>query len=241
MRCNGSNWAVFSPGSWDGFRNDVWALWAGVIMRLEHHLVGGYVRYISPHIIIIKVYAVHLKRQTLSNLTCCTMSVHWQVKMSRPFLAGKSIVLCCCEGGQNESKNQLKKCPCVHVWVNSQNSQLTDFNHYTYLLLKFSYSWRDYDNILSDGFVIRIWNSRVQMLGLLIVLHCCLEIGVNFSFFLIGFIWAIKIHVFHPCIVFLYYRWTHQDRHWTRESLITIDASLYQAVWHLVTPRTIVE
>ena len=53
MRCNGSNWAVYSPGSWDGFRNDAWALWAGVIMRLEHHLVGGYVRYISPHIIII--------------------------------------------------------------------------------------------------------------------------------------------------------------------------------------------
>ena len=53
MRCNGSNWAVYSPGSWDGFRNDLWALWAGVIMRLEHHLVGGYVRYISPHIIIL--------------------------------------------------------------------------------------------------------------------------------------------------------------------------------------------
>ena len=50
MRCNGSNWAVYSPGSWDGFRNDVWA---GVIMRLEHHLVGGNVRYISPYIIII--------------------------------------------------------------------------------------------------------------------------------------------------------------------------------------------
>ena len=53
MRCNGSNWAVYSPGSRDGFTNDWWALWAGVIMRLEHHLVGGYVRYISPHIIII--------------------------------------------------------------------------------------------------------------------------------------------------------------------------------------------
>ena len=54
--CNGSNWAVYSPGSWDGFRNDLWALWAlwaGVIMRLEHHLVGGYVRYISPYIIIL--------------------------------------------------------------------------------------------------------------------------------------------------------------------------------------------
>ena len=24
-------------------------------MRLEHHLVGGYVRYISPHIIIIMI------------------------------------------------------------------------------------------------------------------------------------------------------------------------------------------
>ena len=53
MRCNGSNWAVYFPGSWDGFRNDLWALWAGVIMPLEHHLVGGYVRYISPYIIII--------------------------------------------------------------------------------------------------------------------------------------------------------------------------------------------
>ena len=30
-------------------------------MRLEHHLVGGYVRYISPHIIIIiKVYLFYL-------------------------------------------------------------------------------------------------------------------------------------------------------------------------------------
>ena len=27
-------------------------------MRLEHHLVGGYVRYISPHIIIIIIMFV---------------------------------------------------------------------------------------------------------------------------------------------------------------------------------------
>ena len=27
---NGSNWAVYSPGSWDGFRNVLWARWAGV-------------------------------------------------------------------------------------------------------------------------------------------------------------------------------------------------------------------
>ena len=25
-------------------------------MRLEHHLVGGYVRYISPHIILLLLY-----------------------------------------------------------------------------------------------------------------------------------------------------------------------------------------
>ena len=30
----------------------------GVIMRLEHHLVGGYVRYISPHILIIIIIVV---------------------------------------------------------------------------------------------------------------------------------------------------------------------------------------
>ena len=28
-------------------------------MRLEHHLVGGYVRYISPHIIIIIINTMH--------------------------------------------------------------------------------------------------------------------------------------------------------------------------------------
>ena len=32
MRWNGSNWAVYSPGSWDNFRNDLWARWAGVLM-----------------------------------------------------------------------------------------------------------------------------------------------------------------------------------------------------------------
>ena len=29
-------------------------------MRLEHHLVGGYVRYISPHIIIIITSDLHV-------------------------------------------------------------------------------------------------------------------------------------------------------------------------------------
>ena len=32
MRRNGSNWSVYSPGSCDGFRNDLCAWWAGVIM-----------------------------------------------------------------------------------------------------------------------------------------------------------------------------------------------------------------
>ena len=81
MRCNGSNWAVYSPGSWDGFRNDVWALWAGVIMRLEHHLVGGYVRYISPHIIIIIIW---LNLLTWSILVCTgnqtKMAAAWSYK-----------------------------------------------------------------------------------------------------------------------------------------------------------------
>ena len=83
MRCNGSNWAVYSPGSWDGFRNDVWALWAGVIMRLEHHLVGGYVRYISPYIIIITM--IHLLDQRNSSLSFHTPSppdTRWNIQIS---------------------------------------------------------------------------------------------------------------------------------------------------------------
>ena len=46
---------------------DVWALWAGVIMRLEHHLVGGYVRYVSPYIIII----IRLESQWWLDLSHC--------------------------------------------------------------------------------------------------------------------------------------------------------------------------
>ena len=30
-------------------------------MRLEHHLVGGYVRYISPYIIIIIICVIKLR------------------------------------------------------------------------------------------------------------------------------------------------------------------------------------
>ena len=32
-------------------------------MRLEHHIVGGYVRYISPHIIILLIWGVILDSQ----------------------------------------------------------------------------------------------------------------------------------------------------------------------------------
>ena len=39
------------------------SLWAGVIMRLEHHLVGGYMRYISLYIIIIIIKEANEKRK----------------------------------------------------------------------------------------------------------------------------------------------------------------------------------
>ena len=34
-------------------------------MRLEHHLVGGYVRYISPHIIIIIIIIIIIKTNVI--------------------------------------------------------------------------------------------------------------------------------------------------------------------------------
>ena len=55
-------------------------------MRLEHHLVGGYVRYISPYIIIIINHRSstlqHLHIQTKSIITAQTWS-HGQFDLSR--------------------------------------------------------------------------------------------------------------------------------------------------------------
>ena len=52
-------------------------------MSLEHHLVGGYVRYISPHIIIIIIikekisltsHLTTLSQQTFTHYSDCTNS-----------------------------------------------------------------------------------------------------------------------------------------------------------------------
>ena len=51
-------------------------------MRLEHHLVGGYVRYISPHIIIIikLSFQSSLKNVCVSMMiSCITLSEAWPV------------------------------------------------------------------------------------------------------------------------------------------------------------------
>ena len=39
-------------------------------MRLEHHLVGGYVRYISPYVIIIIIHEMYYK---LEIDHCCVL------------------------------------------------------------------------------------------------------------------------------------------------------------------------
>ena len=58
-------------------------------MRLEHHLVGGYVRYISPHIIII-MYGIYKTRvvsgmEKLINL--------WVRKILSPWKSGECHLL----------------------------------------------------------------------------------------------------------------------------------------------------
>ena len=120
MRCNSSNWAVYSPGSWDGFRNDVWALWAGVIMRLEHHLVGGYVRYISPYIIYY--------------ITCLTFPyIHdlWQFVFIQNFvlpwtflsllspsfgLSSACLILFVLHSSDNNSPNDIQDGHCIRIF-----------------------------------------------------------------------------------------------------------------------------
>ena len=74
---------LYTPQGAEMVSGMTWALWAGVIMRLEHHLVGGYVRYISPHIIIIIIR--------------CRLSVNsklvkqpWKIWLTVSELSGKS-------------------------------------------------------------------------------------------------------------------------------------------------------
>ena len=48
-------------------------------MRLEHHLVGGYVRYISPHIIIIINVDFTIENSFLhSNWNLFPLYLKWQ-------------------------------------------------------------------------------------------------------------------------------------------------------------------
>ena len=61
--------------------------------------------------------------------------------MSRPFLTGKSIAVLYFDGGQNYSKNQYKITLYAQLG-NQSKQQLTDFDLYSYLPLKFSYSRR---------------------------------------------------------------------------------------------------
>ena len=68
--------------------------------------------------------------------------------MSRLFLTGKSIVWYC----------SVKKCPCVHIWVNSQNSHLTDFECYRALLAAVTVSqrschWVELDLTATDFYI----------------------------------------------------------------------------------------
>ena len=46
-------------------------------MRLEHHLVGGYVRYVSPHIIIIIINNVVHIGVSLNHHTLCMGNLVW--------------------------------------------------------------------------------------------------------------------------------------------------------------------
>ena len=89
--------------------------------------------------ILAKVYLVHLKVQhcqtvrvvsTFTGQNELTVFFYW----SKHCLVLLRVV-----------KMKVKtshKCPCVHIWVNSQNRQLTGFDHYSYLPLKFGYSRR---------------------------------------------------------------------------------------------------
>ena len=77
---------------------------------------------------------VHLKVEHCQTLHIVIYRSKW---VNRFWLV--KALSCIVEGGQNDSKKTGKNAR-VHIWVNSQNGQLTDFDHYSYLPLKFGYS-----------------------------------------------------------------------------------------------------
>ena len=104
-----------------------------IILRLYVH--------VHVHTYILTLLWLHwgsksVKSQTLSNLNCSKYIYILQVKMSRPFLTGKNSPLLLRVVKITVKTSQ--KCPRVHIWVNSQNSQLTGFDQCSYLPLKFS-------------------------------------------------------------------------------------------------------
>ena len=108
-----------------------------------------YVMYMNPPMtvkvkisqnvdILVKVYLVHFKSQTLSNLMCSKYI--YRSKWVDHFWWVKALS-CIIEGGQNDSKNQSK----MPLWAHlcHQSKQAVDcFDHYSNLPLKFSYSRR---------------------------------------------------------------------------------------------------
>ena len=80
--------------------------------------------------ILAKVYLVHLKVEYCQTLP--VVSTFTGQNESDRFWLVKALS-CIVEGGENYRKNS-QNCSTV----NSQNSQLTDFDHYRYLPLKFS-------------------------------------------------------------------------------------------------------
>ena len=86
--------------------------------------------------IIAKVYLVHLKVEHCQTLRVVST---FTGQKDSTVLTGKSILLF------RVFKMTVKtsqKCACVHIWVNSQNRQLTGFDLYSYLPLMCSYSRR---------------------------------------------------------------------------------------------------
>ena len=117
--------------------------------ELKGHLTWKHSDLLSPSVtarvkisqnvdIHAKVYLVHWKvehRQTLHVASTFTGHLKWV----NCFWLVKSIILYCW-GWSKWQLKPAKKCPCLHIWVNSQNRQLTNFDHYSYLPLKCSYS-----------------------------------------------------------------------------------------------------
>ena len=144
-------------------------------MRLEHHLVGGYVRYISPHIIIIIIIIIIIFPQ--SNLTKVAAAFKERVLQTcTAYMCGQST-----RAQKTHLHRMIEKAKLKYLAVEGAPpwyDNYVTFLRYTPLLCPVG--WKD------TQLVISITESSFPLIFGLLLVHCSFSRRTKVNYFQIS-------------------------------------------------------